>query len=147
MGLGCGSFSLSTEVVVASPDMRPLPALDILAPPSSACPGQPTSKCQPCLSRVCLQACPQQPPLCLSGDLGHVRLRVTPAGGAKRLQLWALTPRQAPAKRWGPGALVNLHSCLRACGDPASGGLLLQDFGDLSGAWSFPSHARGSDVS
>lgn len=135
---------------MTSPDTRPLPALDILGPPSSACPGQPLEQ-GPALPLTCLLAgvlsAATPPPL---WGPRACQAESNASSGEKGLQLWAPTPRQAPAKRCGPGALVSLHSRLRACGDPASGALLLPDFGDLvdlSGTWSFPSHARASDVS
>lgn len=122
---------MSTEVVVTSPDTRPLPTLDILGPPSSTCPGQPTEQA-PVLPLTCLLAgmLSEATPPPLWGP-GACQAESNASSGEKHLQLWAPTPRQAPAKRCGPGALVSLHSHLRACGDPASGGLFLQDFGDL----------------
>lgn len=66
----------------------------------------------PALPPMCqLQVCSQGPPPCLSGDPGHVRLRVKET----------TAPRWAGLGAAGLGAFVNLHSHPRACGNGQAG--------------------------
>ena len=138
---------VSPEALVASPDTQSLPALDVLGPPLPACPRQATQR-GPALPLTCLlPAMLSGAPLPLWGPQEcqtesdreqRLVLRRASSCGHQLLVgpgcvLWAWGPRELarpPEGLGGPGK----------CGAAPTGPQ------DLVSAWSFPSHARGSDT-